>query len=68
LVSGAERSHSERAVGATIGAQDTKIPAVSFPYTYMALIAGNHIGIRQEASSISMRADFITQNVKFKKL
>jgi hypothetical protein len=41
IVSGAEQSRSERAVGAhripinplMTGSQDTKIPAMSFPYT-----------------------------------
>jgi hypothetical protein len=56
LESGAERSHSERAVGTTIGAQDTNQSSEDWCLgyqdsgnelsIYIALIAGYQIGIR----------------------
>jgi hypothetical protein len=81
LVSSAERSHSECqnvAVGAPIGAQDTNLSSEDWHSEYqdscnelsiyIALINGYQTGIRQGASSISMRASFIKQNVNLKKL
>jgi hypothetical protein len=52
-----------------IGAPDSKIPALSFPYTYyIEILAGlKNLGIRRGAKSFQMRTNFIKQNLNFEK-
>jgi hypothetical protein len=76
----AEQSHSEHVVRAPIGAQDankysevgaqdTKIPPMNFPYTvqwivYIALISWYQIGIRRGERQIKIRTGFFQAKCK----